>query len=106
MRQGVYREYQNFRHNDANLKGTIDIGRHIAKNVTFVGNIAYSTREYSHDNDLSELIRHTIEFMKTKRYGQLVLNIDCETIEDVKLIVEHTSSYNRNERNSIICKNL
>lgn len=106
MRQGVYREYQNFRHNDANLKGTIDIGRHIAKNVTFVGNIAYSTREYSHDNDLSELIRHTIEFMKTKRYGQLVLNIDRETIEDVKLIVEHTSSYNRNERNSIICKNL
>lgn len=106
MRQGVYREYQNFRHNDANLKGTIDIGRHIAKNVPFVGNIAYSTREYSHDNDLSELIRHTIEFMKTKRYGQLVLNIDRETIEDVKLIVEHTSSYNRNERSSIICKNL
>lgn len=106
MRQGVYREYQNFRHNDANLKGTIDIGRHIAKNVPFVGNIAYSTREYSHDNDLSELIRHTIEFMKTKRYGQLVLNIDRETIEDVKIIVEHTSSYNRNERSSIICKNL
>lgn len=106
MRQGVYREYQNFRHNDANLKGTIDIGRHIAKNVPFVGNIAYLTREYSHDNDLSELIRHTIEFMKTKRYGQLVLNIDRETIEDVKLIVEHTSSYSRNERNSIICKNL
>ena len=106
MRQGVYREYQNFRHNDANLKGTIDFGRHIAKNVPFVGNIAYSTREYSHDNDLSELIRHTIEFMKTKRYGQLVLNIDRETIEDVKLIVEHTSSYNRNERSSIICKNL
>lgn len=106
MRQGVYREYQNFRHNDANLKGTIDIGRHIAKNVPFVGNIAYSTREYSQDNDLSELIRHTIEFMKTKRYGQLVLNIDRKTIEDVKLIVEHTSSYNRNERSSIICKNL
>ena len=106
MRQGVYREYQNFRHNDANLKGTVAIGRHVARNVPFVGNIAYSTREYSHDNDLSELIRHSIEFMKTKRYGQLVLNIDRETIEDVKLIVEHTSSYNRNERSSIICKNL
>ena len=106
MRQGVYREYQNFRHNDSHLKGTIDIGRHIGKNIPFVGNIAYSTREYSHDNNMSELIRHTIEFMKTKRYGQLVLNIDRETIENVKLIVEHTSSYNRNERSSIICKNL
>lgn len=106
MRQGVYREYQNFRHNDANLKGTIDIGRHIAKNVPFVGNIAYSTREYSHDNNMTELIRHTIEFMKTKRYGQSVLNVDRETVENVKVIVEHTPLYNKNERSSIINKNL
>lgn len=106
MRQGVYREYQNFRHNDSNLKGTIDIGRHITKNVPFVGNIAYSTREYSHDNNMTELIRHTIEFLKTKRYGQSVLNVDRETIENVKVIVEHTPLYNKNERSNIINKNL
>lgn len=106
MNQGVYREYKNFKHNDSNLKGTVDIGRHIARNFPFVGNIAYATREYSHDNNMSELIRHTIEFMKTKRYGQLVLNIDRETIENVKIIVEHTPSYNKNERSSIISKNL
>ena len=45
LRQGVYREYQHFRHNDANVKGTIDVGRHIARNIPFMGNIAYSTRE-------------------------------------------------------------
>ena len=106
MNQGVYREYKNFKHNDSNLKGTIDIGRHIARNFPFVGNIAYATREYSHDNNMSELIRHTIEFMKTKRYGQLVLNIDRETIENVKIIIAHTPSYNKNERSSIISKNL
>lgn len=106
MNQGVYREYKNFKHNDSNLKGTIDISRHIARNVPFVGNIAYSTREYSHDNNMSELIRHTIEFMKTKRYGQLVLNIDRETIENVKIIIAHTPSYNKNERSSVISKNL
>lgn len=106
MKQGAYREYKNYKRNDSNLKGTIDIGRHIARNIPFVGNIAYSTREYSHDNYMSELIRHTIEFMKTKRYGQLVLNIDRETIENVKIIVEHTPSYNKNERSSIISKNL
>lgn len=106
MKQGAYREYKNYKRNDSNLKGTIDIGRHIARNIPFVGNIAYSTREYSHDNNMSELIRHTIEFMKTKRYGQLVLNIDRETIENVKIIVEHTPSYNKNERSSIISKNL
>lgn len=106
MRQGIYREYQNYRHNDANLKGTIDIGRHIAKNIPFVGNIAYSTREYSHDNNTTELIRHTIEFMKTKKYGQAVLNIDRETVENVKAIVEHTPLYNKSDRNNIISKNL
>ena len=106
MRQGVYREYQNFRHNDANLKGTIDVGRHIARNIPFVGNIAYSTREYSHDNNMTELIRHTIEFMKTKKYGQAVLNIDRETIENVNAIVEHTPLYNKSDRNSVISKNL
>ena len=106
LRQGVYREYQNYKHNDANNKGAIDIGRHIARNVPFVGNIAYSTREYSHDNTMTELIRHTIEFMKTKKYGQSVLNIDRETIENVKTIIEHTPFYNKSERSSIISKNL
>lgn len=106
LRQDVYREYQNYRHNDANLKGTIDIGRHIARNIPFVGNIAYSTREYSHDNNMTELIRHTIEFMKTKKYGQSVLNIDKETVENVNTIIEHTPLYSKNDRSSIMSKNL
>jgi 5-methylcytosine-specific restriction endonuclease McrBC regulatory subunit McrC len=106
LRQGVYREYQNYRHNDANLKGTIDIGRHIARNIPFIGNIAYSTREYSHDNNMTELIRHTIEFMKTKKYGQSVLNIDKETVENVNTIIEHTPLYSKNDRGSIMSKNL
>lgn len=106
LRQGVYREYQNYRHNDANLKGTIDIGRHIARNIPFVGNIAYSTREYSHDNNMTELIRHTIEFMKTKKYGQAVLNIDKETVENVNTVIEHTPLYNKNDRSSVMSRNL
>lgn len=106
LRQGVYREYQTFKHNDSNLRGTIDIGRHIARNVPFVGNVAYSTREYCHDNAMTELVRHTIEFMETKKYGKSVLNIDRETIENVETIIEHTPSYNKNERSRIINKNL
>ena len=106
LRQGVYREYQNYKHNDSNLRGTIDLGKHIARNMPFVGNIAYSTREYSHDNGMTELVRHTIEFMKTNRYGKSVLNIDRETKENVETIVQHTPLYNKNERRNIINKNL
>ena len=54
MRQGIYREYQNYRYNDAHLKGTVDVGRHIARNTPFVGDFAYSTREYSYDNNMTE----------------------------------------------------
>lgn len=106
LRQGLYREYQHYRHNDPNIKGPIDVGRHLARNIPFMGNIAYNTREYSHDNSMTQLIRHTIEFMKTKRYGQAVLNIDKDTVEDVKTIVMHTPLYNKNEREGIISKNL
>lgn len=106
LRQGLYREYQNYKHNDANIKGPIDICRHIARNIPFIGNVAYSTREYSQDNNLTELIRHTIEFMKTKRYGQSVLNIDNETAQNVQTIVEHTPLYNKNDRRNIVNKNL
>ncbi len=106
IRQGVYREYRNYKHNDANVKGPIDVGRHIARNIPFVGNIAYSTREYTHDNNMTQLIRHTIEFMKTKKYGMSVLNIDRETKDNVETIIEHTKTYDKNERNSIINKNL
>lgn len=106
IHQGVYREYRNFKHNDANVKGPIDIGRHIARNIPFVGNVAYSTREYSHDNDMTQIIRHTIEFMKTKKYGMSVLNIDRETKDNVETIIEHTKTYDKNERNNIINKNL
>lgn len=106
LRQGLYREYKTYKHNDSNLRGAINLSRHITHNVPFVGNIAYSTREYSHDNDMTQLIRHTIEFMMTKKYGNTVLNIDRETIENVKEIVEHTTSYNKGERSSVISKNL
>ena len=106
MRQGLYREYQNFAHNDVNVRGTINLGLHIARNTPFVGNIAYSTREYSRDNSMTELIRHTIEFMKTKKYGTSVLNIDKETIDNVQLVVENTPSYGKSERGKIISTNL
>lgn len=106
LRQGVYREYQTHKYNNSNVKGVIDISRHIAHNVPFVGNVAYSTREYCNDNGMTELIRHTIEYMKKKKYGKAVLEIDKETISNVKLIIEQTPSYNENERNRIINKNL
>lgn len=106
LRRGIYKEYRCYKRNDANIKGILDLGRHIANNIPFNGNIAYSTREYSSDNSLTQLIRHTIEFMKATKYGARVLNIDYDTIEYVKSIIGHTPTYNKSDRESILCKNL
>jgi 5-methylcytosine-specific restriction endonuclease McrBC regulatory subunit McrC len=106
MRQGVYREYQQYEHNDANMKGPLDANRHVKHNQLFIGNIAYTTREYSLDNSLTELIRHTIEFMRLKKYGRAILDIDSETSENVSSIIAHTPQYNKGDRNQIIQKNL
>ena len=73
MQQGLYREYQTRKYNDANIKGRIDISRHIRQNIPFAGKIAYSTREYAQDNHLIQLIRHTIEYISHHKYSGNIL---------------------------------
>ena len=67
LRKGLYKEYQRFSHNDSHVKGVIDVGNHLKKNLPFTGNIAYTTREFTYDNPLMQLIRHTIEYIKTQK---------------------------------------
>ena len=106
MRQGMYREYQTRKYNDANVKGRIDVPRHIRENIPFAGNIAYTTREYAQDNHLAQLIRHTIEYISRHRYSGNILHNDDETSDAVKAICQATESYNRNERHKVINQNL
>lgn len=98
-RKGVFKAYIRNDYNDGNVKGTIDVARHIKKNIPFTGNVAYSQREYSYDNYLVELIHHTIDFIKTKPYGYKLL----ETVKDeVKLVIDATPSYKAADRRKII----
>ena len=106
MRQGVYKEYRRFRHNNANVRGTIDISRHIRENIPFRGTVAYNTREFCFDNSITELIRHTIEYIKTLPSGDIILSSD-KTVEDcIKKIISYTPSYSHTERIKIIQDNL
>lgn len=103
--QGVYRQYITHKYNDANVRGVIDINRHIKYNGPFNGSVAYTTREYSYDNHITQLIRHTIEFI-SKNGGDDILNIDEDTKQAVAQIIGATPSYLSNELQSIINKNL
>ena len=72
MRKGLFKRYVRNWYNDGNVKGAIDIARHIELNTPFTGNVAYNQREFFYDNILMELMRHTIKFIKRKSYsGQI-----------------------------------
>ena len=103
--QGVHRQYITHKYNDANVRGVIDASRHIKYNEPFNGAVAYTTREYSYDNHITQLIRHTIEFI-SKNGGDDILNIDEDTKQAVAQIIGATPSYLSNELQSIINKNL
>lgn len=102
MRKGLFKNYIRHRYNDGNVKGTIDIARHITKNTPFIGNIAYSQREFSYDNYLMELVRHTIEYIKRKPYGN---NLLTKVKDEVKLVIEATPDYETYDRQKIIDEN-
>ena len=102
MRKGLFKEYIRHNYNDGNVKGTIDIARHIEKNTPFTGNVAYSQREFSYDNSLMELVRHTIEFIKRKPYGTKIL---VKVKDEVKLVIDATSGYEPYDRQRIIEQN-
>ena len=102
MRKGLFKEYIQHNYNDGNVKGTIDIARHIEKNTPFTGNVAYIQREFSYDNSLMELVRHTIEFIKRKPYGTKIL---IKVKDEVKLVIDATSGYEPYDRQRIIEQN-
>ena len=103
LRKGLYKEYQRFSHNDSNVKGVIDFGNHLKKNLPFTGNIAYTTREFTYDNPLMQLIRHTIEYMKNQRsIGEGALDNLLTSRENFSEIIRVTPSYKLADRAKII----
>ena len=102
MRKGLFKKYIRCSYNDGNVKGAIDVARHIEKNTPFTGNIAYSQREFSYDNNLMELVRHTIEFIKGKPYGNKLL---VKVKDNVKLVIDATPGYEPYNRQKIIEQN-
>ena len=105
MKQGLFKTYQNFRRNDSKVNGTIDVSRHIRMNIPFRGTIAYNTRGLAFDNPITQLIRHTVEFLKTSPLGRAMLT-GPEIQENIRIIVDNTNSYCFRDRNKIIASNL
>lgn len=104
MQKGLYKEYQTKYHNNSNLKGKIMINHHIKQNTPFNGKISYSTREFSFDNDLTHLIRHTYEKIKNEHNIQSFYDNDFE--ENSRILVNITKNYSKYELERTLKSNI
>ena len=105
LNQGLFKQYQRHHYNNSRPKGTIDIAAHLKLNIPFTGNIAYSTREFSYDNPITELIRHTIESIRNKPELRDLLYLTRTTQEAVKQIEAATPSYSPNNLKQVLADN-
>lgn len=105
MSQGLYKKYVWNKYNDSKVKGTIDIARHIKHNFIFTGNIAYNVREHSYDNNINQLIRHTIEYISNLKMFSMMLENDdmIDLVQDIRSI---TPTYSEKNRQQVINNNL
>lgn len=108
LSQGLYREYIRQEYNDSNLRGAISISRHIKENYPFRnGKIAYTTREFRYDNSITQLVRHTIEFIRSKKASATaILYSSPETQSNIKRIIDATPSYRKSDINKVMLANL
>lgn len=106
LSRGLFKTYTFYKRNDMNIYGQIDVARHIKENTPFRGNIACNIRERTADNYLTQLIRHTIEVIRTRSFGAHILACDKVTKNAVEDIVLSTPSYKDGERDKIIRENL
>ena len=106
LSRGLFKTYTFYKKNDMNIRGQIHVARHIKENTPFRGNIACNIRERTADNYLTQLIRHTIEGIRTRSFGTHILSCDKVTKNAVEDIVLLTPSYKDGERDKIIRENL
>ena len=106
LSQGLYKRYCHKEYNDANVRGAIDVNRHTRFNRPFNGKVAYHTHEFSYDNPLTELIRHTVEFIRGHKQGNVILSNNEEIKDAVAQITYATPSYNKSQRVQVINQNL
>lgn len=102
MRKGVFKIYVRNEYNDSNVKGTININRHIRMNTPFIGNISYSQREFSYENYVVQLIRHTIEFIKRKKIGYSLLSAVSDEVNEIH---RSTPRFNQLDKIKVIREN-
>lgn len=105
--QGLFREYQRINYNDDRVRGAIDFNRHIKMNYPFIdGKVSYSTKEYRYDNPVTQLVRHTIEYIRSKKESSYILYASQEIKDYVQIVINATPSYRKGDLAKVVSQNI
>lgn len=105
--QGLYREYRRIEYNDDRIRGSIDFNRHIKMNYPFRnGKVAYTTKEYRYDNSITQLVRHTVEYIKTLKSSSYILFANEDIKAYVQTIIDATPSYRKGDLPKVMAQNI
>lgn len=103
MNQGIFKKYQKQAYNCVGARRRIYIERHIKLNNPFMSNIAYEVREHSYDNQVTQLIRHTIEYIMNERRTGTPISSKIAGYRN--LVNRATPSYQKRDRIPVIRTN-
>lgn len=103
LRKGIYKTYRTNHYNDPHFKGQLQVARHIRTNMPFTGNIAYSQREFTTDNPVTQLIRHVIELLRRDRSKNYLLGT---ARDQVNQIMQATPGYALADRERVLNENI
>lgn len=106
LKQGLYKKYVRREYDDMKVRGTIDVARQIKRNTPFAGKVAYNVREHSFDNPVTQLVRHTIEFIEQHPFAGGLLHRDEDIRYAVRSIRNATPSYSKGRLQDVINQNL
>lgn len=100
---GLFKVYTSKFYNDDHFRGVLNVQRYFKSNVPYLGKISYITQERTNNNYLTQLVRHTIEHIRTLSSSETMLHTSDEAIAS---IVKCTSNYQSRDRNKIITANI
>lgn len=103
--QGIYKAYRHRSCNDAQVKGRVDVARHLHLNLPCNGRVAYAMREHSADNSITQLVRHCIAFIEHRPLGQWLLKCDEEMKTAVSRICQVTPSFKETDCCAVLAQN-
>jgi 5-methylcytosine-specific restriction endonuclease McrBC regulatory subunit McrC len=102
LQQGLFKQYQQHHYNDFHVKGRIDIPSHLKRNLPFQGKVAYSCREFSYDNPVTQLIRHTLHYLKNKGW---LFDKSADFLQSEQIIYSATPSWHIQDKAFVMQKN-